>query len=64
MEDCVTIAKELVAHLKRTGVEKVVRRVSRSHGMLKPRGIRVAPAGLFLIRARWYFEAALVGRIR
>jgi hypothetical protein len=27
MEDCQTIAKALVEHLKRTGVEKVVRRV-------------------------------------
>jgi hypothetical protein len=35
-EDCQTIAKELVEHLKRTGVEKVVRRLGRSHGMLKP----------------------------
>jgi hypothetical protein len=31
MEDCQTIAKELVEHLKRTGVEKVVRRRSNGH---------------------------------
>jgi hypothetical protein len=36
MEDCTAIAKELVAHLKRSGVEKVVRRVTKAHGMLKP----------------------------
>jgi hypothetical protein len=35
MEDCQTIAKELVEHLKRTGVEKIMRRLSRPHGMLK-----------------------------
>jgi hypothetical protein len=38
MEDCQAIAKALVEHLKRTGVEKVVRRVTRAHGMLKPGG--------------------------
>jgi len=36
MEDCQAIAKALVEHLKRTGVEKVVRRLNQSHGMLKP----------------------------
>ena len=36
MEDCMRIAKELVEHLKRTGVEKVVRRHSPAHTMLKP----------------------------
>jgi len=38
MEDCQAIAKALIEHLKRTGVEKVVRRLSPSHGMLKPGG--------------------------
>lgn len=32
------IARALVEHLKRTGIEKVVRRQSRAHGMLKPAG--------------------------
>ncbi len=38
MEDCMTIARELVEHLKRTGVERVLRRLNRSHGILKPGG--------------------------
>jgi len=38
MEDCQAIAKALVDHLKLTGVERVVRRHSQSHGMLKPGG--------------------------
>ena len=38
IEDCQAIAKALVEHLKRTGVERVVRRRSTSHGMLKPGG--------------------------
>jgi hypothetical protein len=35
-DDCHAIAERLVKHLKRTGIEKVVRRVSRPHGMLMP----------------------------
>ena len=31
MEDCQAIAKALVEHLKRTGVEKIMRRQSTSH---------------------------------
>jgi len=38
MDDCQAIAKALVEHLKLTGVERVVRRRSQSHGMLKPGG--------------------------
>lgn len=37
MEDCQAIAKALVEHLKRTGVKKVVRRVSRSAAVPRPK---------------------------
>jgi hypothetical protein len=34
-DDCHAIAKALVERLKRSGVEKIVRRKSPGHGMLK-----------------------------
>jgi hypothetical protein len=37
-DDCHVIAVRLVEHLKRSGIEKVVRRQSRAHGILKPGG--------------------------
>lgn len=36
MDDCQAIARELVEHLKRTGVLKIVRQVSASHSAPTP----------------------------
>ena len=37
MDDCQTIAKALVEHLKRSGIERVVRRISMSGTVPQPK---------------------------